>query len=86
MLLLYNLHISFYILLVSNSYILPLNILLCSTITAFGHRGSAAYFLAVEPRYSTSYKEAARSRLTTSQPSRVVALVRDIVQLGKIGL
>jgi hypothetical protein len=46
--LLYDFHISFYILLISNSHILPLNILLRNAIAFFGHRDSAAYFVAIE--------------------------------------
>jgi nitrate reductase gamma subunit len=48
MLHLYDFHISFYMLLVSNSYILVFNIPLCDAIATFAPKDSATYFVAVE--------------------------------------
>jgi hypothetical protein len=48
MLLLYNFHIRFYILLISNSGRLSLTFLLCDAIATFAHMDLAAYFVAVE--------------------------------------
>jgi hypothetical protein len=47
-LLLYNFHISFYILLISNSGRLSLTFLLCDAIATFAHMDLADYFVAVE--------------------------------------
>jgi hypothetical protein len=52
MLLLYDFHISFYILLISSSRILPLNIpfvfVWCYTVATFAHWVSASYFVGGE--------------------------------------
>jgi hypothetical protein len=52
MLLLYDFHISFYILLISSSRILPLNIpfvfVWCYTVATFAHRVLTAYFVGGE--------------------------------------
>jgi hypothetical protein len=45
MLFLYGFHISFCVLLISNSHVLRLNILLCDAIATFAHWDSAAYLL-----------------------------------------
>jgi hypothetical protein len=49
MLLLYNFYLFFYMLLISNSLILPLNFpflfVWCYTVATFAHRVSAAYFV-----------------------------------------